>query len=76
MTIKNKAEMTSQLEYTPVYIMRDGTVYLAMHNEFFSHHDIGDGECACAEARRGTMFTLDGVRMVFCNVCHEAVRAV
>lgn len=54
-------------------IMRDGTLYHALHNEFFSHHDIGDGECKCAEARRGTAFTLDGVTSVWCNLCHQHV---
>ena len=65
--------LLGQLEYFPIYIMADSTIYCGQHNEFFSHHDIGDGQCTCITARRGTLFTLDGVHSAWCNICHQNV---
>lgn len=61
------------LEYSPVYIVRSGAVYQGCHNEFLSHHDIGDGQCVCTGPSRGTMFILDGERSVYCNICRQNV---
>lgn len=65
----------TELVYTPITIMADNTIYIGCSNEFFSHHDIGDGTCQCKKARNGTMFTFEGEKMPFCNECHEFVEA-